>query len=295
MPPLEVELLTAEPEPATGPVEFGAAAPAASNKRPRAVRHVTPAERGAPVVAPLSSDAATVQRSPSPTLVVPNVLALRPPPPPAGGGGLDDVYQPTPNVVHHPVTPNVVGTHRTPAGVEARVQPDGSIRFRDPPPVSAHAGGLAFDLNDFVFRAAGVDPYSTQKARLADETREDRICLANEDRLQRKKLALHELRRRLDDVVQPEGGSALSWHERRTLVFELWDDCTEGGTDAERALAASYRATIVAYVRRVFPPGSPQAFTPQELIALNQRRSAREPFDPYGKPSGERDAGAPPS
>jgi hypothetical protein len=227
-------------------------------------------------------------------------LTLRAAPATPETNDLERLFQPAPNVLHHPTTPTPLGTHRTPAGVEARVRPDGSIRFRDPPPATVGVQGLGiggtFDLNDLAFRAAGVDPYRTQKQRLADETREDRICLANEDRLDRKRIALGQLRQQLDAIVRRPEGDAQSWEERRRLVFELWDDCVEGGSEAERALAAAFRAAIIGYVRRELPQGSPHAFTPEELATLNRRRSTRERFDPYAA-AAERDAGAeaPPS
>ena len=65
---------------------------------------------------------------------------------------------------------------------------------------------------------------------------------------------------------------------------------------ADDALANAARATIVSFIRRAFPAGTANAYTPIELAMLNRRRNCRRPFDPYAAPASDRrpDAGAEP-
>ncbi len=194
-------------------------------------------------------------------------------------------------------------------GVTARVAEDGSIHFRDPhgvvvddSPFQAVGSGVGagvsghFDLTDQVMKHAGQDPYAPSKRAIADETREQRLCMAMRYQGERRKQELFNLAtkvRRLAARVD------LSLAERREIVFDIWDECTEeaeSGTD----YGAMARSTILAVARDVFPAGSERAYQPAELLALNQRRSSRQrfaPYDPISSSSRKRDrhpdAGAP--
>ena len=79
--------------------------------------------------------------------------------------------------------------------------------------------------------------------------------------------------------------------DKRAAVFDLWEGCLDTSDDA---LASAARATIVAFIRRAFPAGTPTSYTPVELAMLNRRRNCTRPFDPYATRSAERrpDAGA---
>jgi hypothetical protein len=194
-------------------------------------------------------------------------------------------------------------------GVTARVAEDGSIHFRDPngvvvddSPFQAVGSGVGagvsghFDLTDQVMKHAGQDPYAPSKRTIADETREQRLCMARRYQGERQKQELFSLAtkvRRLAARVD------LSLAERRELVFDIWDECTEesaSGTD----YGAMARATILAIAREAFPAGGERAYQPAELLALNKRRSSRQrfaPYDPISPSSLKRDrhpdAGAP--
>jgi hypothetical protein len=194
-------------------------------------------------------------------------------------------------------------------GVTARVAEDGSIHFRDPngvvvddSPFQAVGSGVGagvsghFDLTDQVMKHAGQDPYAPSKRTIANETREQRLCMARRyqgERLKQELFSLATKVRRLAARVD------LSLAERREFVFDIWDECTEeseSGTD----YGAMARATILAIAREAFPAGAERAYQPAELLALNQRRSSRQryaPYDPISPSSLKRDrhpdAGAP--
>ena len=89
----------------------------------------------------------------------------------------------------------------------------------------------------------------------------------------------------------------LSAAARRQMLFEWWDDCDEGPLglaldpepqriqDVERVQDAErMRRQIEAFVRRVAPSGSPEAFTAAELRRLNAHRRSRQRFAPYATP-----------
>jgi hypothetical protein len=201
--------------------------------------------------------------------------------------------------------------------VTARVAEDGSIRFRDPRaikanklPIYAYGDGMEngsnrandpgaiekrrgpwdafsqgvrvglsgkFDITDQVMKLAGQDPYASTKRTMANETREQRLCMAKRyqgERLKQELLALSTKVRHL------AARADLSAAQRRELVFAIWDECSED-SDTTTDYGAMARATILAIVREAFPAGSEGAYQPTELLALNERRSSRQRFAPY--------------
>lgn len=175
-------------------------------------------------------------------------------------------------------------------GVTARVGEDGSIHFGAPKDVvmndpSARAVGDgagvgfggSFDLNDQIMKMAGQDPYASAKRAIADETREERLCMARRYQGERKKQELFELAAKVRRLA---ARTDLAASARRSLIFDIWDECTEE-TEAATDFGAMARATILAVVREVFPAGTDRAYQPAELLALNQRRSSRRHFAPY--------------
>ncbi len=76
--------------------------------------------------------------------------------------------------------------------------------------------------------------------------------------------------------------------ERKRLLFALWDESAERDLastspfDALRGAAGeAARRKIAAFVRLVAPPGSPDAFTADELARLNRGRRGGARFEPY--------------
>jgi hypothetical protein len=207
------------------------------------------------------------------------------------GGGFGIPADPIPNVIHHPVGKPVQGVRTTETGLEARVSADGSLTFSDPPmigrfrpefqPGAVGIGGT-FDLNDMLPRRAGSDSYAYEKRKISEATFEERLSLARQAGLRLQREALFELKGRLERLHRLPGlGNA---GRRRELVFEMWDECIDDEADGDLNLGAAARATLLAFIRRAFPEGSSEAYTPTELTALNKRRTSRALFDPYGIP-----------
>jgi hypothetical protein len=271
-----------------------------------------PLPSGPPRVGPsrsLGRRAATpsLSRSPTPPApaespATPSLLSMReapdlrlpaPPPPERPRDELGLPSNPVPNVIHHPVgPPPLAGTHRDPSGLETKIGADGSITFRDPASVREVHGtvgpqgpgvGGKLDFNDTIERWAGNDPYAYQKRKIADATFEERLCLAQEDARRRGQEALFHLKDRLERVLHVPG---LSLTDQRRTIFELWDECLDGKEDTAQSIGAAARATITAFIRRAFPPGTARAYPAAELAALNARRSSAVRFDPYGSQSG---------
>lgn len=168
-----------------------------------------------------------------------------------------------------------------PGGVTAKVDDEGQMHFRDPKAVAINVNpalGLdlsgRFDLNDQLMRLAGQDPYASTKRKMAEETREQRLCMARRAQHARESQALFELSNNVRAIA---GRTDWTPEKRRRAIFDIWDECDDGASDyAEMA-----RATITAIIRQAFPQGSPLAYAPQELLALNSQRTSRLEFAPY--------------
>jgi hypothetical protein len=154
----------------------------------------------------------------------------------------------------------------TQAGFELRIDPDGHLTVRD---------RITADLTDLVMRAAGQDPYAASKEKALRATFPLRLALAERYRRGQLQLALGELPRRLEQLW---ADAARGPAARRRLLFELWDECLEGSAGGGSGELA--RATILVFVRRHMPPGSPDSFPLHELAALNAGRQSRALFAP---------------
>jgi hypothetical protein len=175
-------------------------------------------------------------------------------------------------------------------GYRFDIERDGTLHFQDPPPIQGLAVvglGLAavFDLTDLVMRARGMDPYSYDKGRVAELTRKMREKMSAVERPRRLAAALVRLPGELEALWQR---SDLSEPERRQTLFQIWDDLLEGGgssgrgEEAEVRAAEQARAELLRFVQRRLAPGTPAAFTPDELTRWNAYRRSRRPFAPYG-------------
>lgn len=137
----------------------------------------------------------------------------------------------------------------------------------------------SFDVTDWLMRMAGRDPYLAAKLRFLDRTRAERVELAAEYR--------QELLRNVTVIVRAH--AARAWaapgtaEEKRRLLFELWDECIEGGSEDERQAAERARAAILGFVQSHLPAGSEHGYSAEELAELNRGRSSKQPFSPYAR------------
>ncbi|MBN2358442.1 MAG: hypothetical protein JXR83_03255 [Deltaproteobacteria bacterium] len=138
--------------------------------------------------------------------------------------------------------------------------------------LTANSVSGVFDLTEIAMRAAGDDPYATEKRCFLIETEPLR------ERLRSQHLALRE-RRALDrlqaHLCQVWGAVERPAVDRRATLFRLWDECA----DSESGRTA--REIIEAFVRERLPAGSADGFAAAELLALNARRTSAMLFAPY--------------
>lgn len=135
-----------------------------------------------------------------------------------------------------------------------------------------------FDVTDWLMRRAGMDPYSARKARFLDQTRDARAAMRAEARREELREAIAELPALLDAIWRDPGRTAA---ERRELMFLLWDECTETGSEELVGASRTARATILGFIRRTLPEGSADAYTAAELESLNAARKSTQQFAPY--------------
>jgi hypothetical protein len=132
-----------------------------------------------------------------------------------------------------------------------------------------------FDITDEFMRIfTKNDPYRFEKARFMSTTSEFRLKLAVAAQTRNLVKALADLPARLRRLLRDE---RFSPRERRRVLFLLWDEVDRD--DPEHRKAADILTT---FVRRELPANSPDAFTADELRALNAGRP--HPFAPYAPP-----------
>jgi hypothetical protein len=171
------------------------------------------------------------------------------------------------------------GRYPAPRGGPAPYPPvSGSIDAGDRSgTVIAPVGRGSFDLTDWLMRRRGQDPYARKKLLWLDATREARARLGAAHRAEQLRRTPELVQRNLDRVWQlvPDGPG------RREALFELWDEAAEAGDAALVEAGRDARRAILGFIRARMPAGGPDAYTADELAALNHRRQAREAFTPY--------------
>ncbi|HWN68076.1 MAG TPA: hypothetical protein VNM90_10590, partial [Haliangium sp.] len=194
--------------------------------------------------------------------------------------------------------PSGEGTYRVAdLAFTARIARDGQVTIDDKPSFELapslprvredplHPGNLLlmmdiarFDVTDWLMRSSGMDPYSARKARFLDQTRDARAAMRAEAQREDLRNAIAALPDLLGAIWRDPGLTAT---ERRELVFRLWDECTETGSEELVSASRTARATILGFIRRTLPEGSPDAYTAAELESLNATRKSTQQFAPY--------------
>jgi hypothetical protein len=159
----------------------------------------------------------------------------------------------------------------------AHVARDGTVRFDNAPDFDIHFAGLGvagkFNVDDWLARRAGIDPYASAKRAYLDRTRDARARIAEVNRADDLAHAQRALLRNVEAVRAIADPAA-----RKQALFELWDDVAETGDDALVRAGAGARAYLVGAIRAMRPA---LAFTPAELAQLNAHRHSRAVFAPY--------------
>jgi hypothetical protein len=131
--------------------------------------------------------------------------------------------------------------------------------------------GGAADITAYLHRKYVGDPYASRKLKLLDDTRDERVAMGVAYRAEQAARSAEIMRGNLERLWQRES-SAIA---RRAALFELWDECAED----EPGLRA--RAAVIGWIRARLPAGSADAYSPEELTALQARRTSSVVFAPY--------------
>ncbi len=157
----------------------------------------------------------------------------------------------------------------------AHVDHSGHVTFEDKSNWQQHGLTGTFDITDSLMRRHGDDPYAAQKRKFLEDTLEERYQIGK--RAQR-------------ELLQQSGGLAYEalenvWAKttdvraRKQAVFELWDDCAESGNADLVEGGQAARAMIVGFIQVRFV--GTNAYTPDELAALNAHKTSAATFAPY--------------
>ena len=160
----------------------------------------------------------------------------------------------------------------------AHVDPDGTAHIQDKPNWQQKSLFHAeLDATDALMRARGDDPYASAKRKLLDDTREERYEIGK--RYKHEQLGRSAVLAK--ETVDWLWAKTSDPRERKEDLFELWDDCAEAG-DADLVEGGrAARGVIVGFIRAHLT--GVDAFTPDELAALNARRHSTATFAPYAE------------
>ena len=139
------------------------------------------------------------------------------------------------------------------------------------------AVGGGFDITDAIMRRKGQDPYASKKLAFLDSTRDERVQLGTAHREQQLHRTTQFMQRNLDRLWQ----RITDPRARRAALFELWDEVVETGDASVVEAGATARKLVIGFIRARFPAGGPDAYTADELAALNRRRQSKATFVPY--------------
>jgi hypothetical protein len=140
-----------------------------------------------------------------------------------------------------------------------------------------------FDVTDAIMRKKGQDPYASKKLAFLDSTRDERVAMGTAHREQQLRKTTQIVQRHLDQLWQRVADP----RARREALFELWDEVVEAGEAAEAGDEATVEAgraarrLVIGMIRARLPAGSPDAYSADELAALNRRRHSKAAFAPY--------------
>ena len=140
--------------------------------------------------------------------------------------------------------------------------------------------GGHFDATDALIRLQGGDPYFSRKLALLDGTRNQRAGMALTEQSENLREAVGRTRQTLYWIWRRRD---LTTRERRRILFQLWDECSETGSPQVLEASRSVRASILSFIRRELPATSPDAYSVSELASLNDVRTSQALFRPYNR------------
>ncbi len=137
--------------------------------------------------------------------------------------------------------------------------------------------GGGFNLDDWLLRKKGYDPYASRKLHVLDATRDERAELGSRRRKEQLAHATLLMRKNLDQLW----ASVTDRAGRKQALFEMWDECAETGDATLVEAGADARRLIIGFIRAHLPAGGPDAYTDAELAGLNKHKQSKATFQPY--------------
>ncbi len=159
-----------------------------------------------------------------------------------------------------------------------KVAADGSAKIKDK--ANLQRQGLfsgTFDVTDALMRNQGIDPYSSYKLKVLDETRDERVAMGKVHRTQQLAQAKQLVHKNLEYLWATM--SDLS--ARKQGLFDLWDDCAESGPEDVVVAGRSAREYVIGFIRSKLPASGATAITADELVRFNRERKSKATFAPY--------------
>ena len=157
----------------------------------------------------------------------------------------------------------------------ARVNRDGTVDLADKPNLRVNGLVGSFDATDWAMRMAGEDPYSAEKLRYLDRTRDQRVIVGKRYREEQLAQSAQLMQANLERLWQMSHDVAA----RKQAVFELWDDCAEAGDEDLVEGGAQARALLARWVQTKLTGAA--AYTDDELRTFNAKKRSKASFAPY--------------
>jgi hypothetical protein len=183
--------------------------------------------------------------------------------------------------------PSGNGTYKSDHGMDgaftATVARDGTVTLKDKPTVGdVHFVGIGIagraNFDDWAMHQAGIDPYASAKRQWLDKTRDERVRIGEAYRKDQLARTPEYVKRNLAAAWAKTAGDVAA---RKEALFELWDDCAEGGSDDMIAAGNAARSYILGFIRAHLPQGAEGAFTSEDLSRLNAHKRSQATFQPY--------------
>ena len=183
------------------------------------------------------------------------------------------------SAAHAELQPDGAGTKSDHDRFHMRFNPDGTVAsIKDKPNWQQKSPFYAeFDVSEMMMRTQGMDPYSSYKLKVLDETREQRYEIGKRYRTQQLARSRELMQKNIERAVSITRDPAAL----REALFELWDDCAETGTEELVTGGRSAREQVLGYVRSRLSKDSANAYTADELARLNKQRKSKAIFAPY--------------
>ena len=168
----------------------------------------------------------------------------------------------------HELQQDGTGTKATHATFTGHVEADGTAHIEKK---------RSYDPTEILMNRHNMDPYSSNKKKFLDGTREERYEIGKV--YKKKQLA--------QSAALAQKNLAYLWAktsdtaERKEALFEMWDECAETGSDDLVAGGVAARKLVVGFIRGHLKDAS--AYTTAELAAFNAKKKSSAVFDPYNE------------